>query len=157
MKAASVHELRSALADAPHGELVDLCIRLSRFKKENKELITYVLFESVDEEAWIRGIRQEMQETFAAMNRSNVYFIKKSLRKILRTTGRYIRYNGSPETEVRILLDFCSLIREEGIPVDANPVIRNLYQGQLKKIEKTLAGLHEDLQYEYRRMLKQLL
>jgi hypothetical protein len=32
-------------------------------------------------------------------------------------------------------------------------VMVNLYQSQLKKIEKLIATLHEDLQYDYRQKL----
>ncbi len=156
MKAASIHELRSELANVPEKELVDLCVRLARFKKENKELITYILFESVDEEAWIEGIKEEMHGQLAAMNRTNVYFVKKSLRKILRQVTKYIRYNGNPETEVKLLLSFCGMIKANGIPVETNPVIKNIYQNQLKKAAKTISGMHEDLQYDYLKELKLL-
>jgi len=156
MKAATIHELRTELSNATQAELIDLCTRLARFKKENKELITYILFESVDEEAWIGNIKKEMQEQFEEMNRTNVYFMKKSLRKILRSVIKYIRYNGNPETEVRLLLSFCRMVRDNDMPVETNPVIRNLYQNQLKKIAKTVAAMHEDLQYDYLKELKVL-
>lgn len=156
MKAASIHELKAELSNAPHGQLVDLCVRLARFKKENKELVTYLLFESVDENAYIENIKKEMQEQFDEMNTSNVYFVKKSLRKILRVTGKYIRYTGSAEAEVRLLLAFCSLLKASGISTETNPVIRNLYQNQLKKISKGIATMHEDLQYDYLKELKLL-
>lgn len=156
MKAASIHELRTELSNTSQAGLVNLCTRLARFKKENKELITYILFESTDEDAWILNVKKEMQEQFDEMNRSNVYFVKKSLRKILRTVTKYIRYNGNAETEVRLLLAFCSMTRDAGISPETNPVIRNLYQNQLKKIAKTIAGMHEDLQYDYLKELKLL-
>ena len=110
----------------------------------------------MDEEAWIGNIKKEMQEQFEEMNRTNVYFMKKSLRKILRSVIKYIRYNGNPETEVRLLLSFCRMVRDNDMPVETNPVIRNLYQNQLKKIAKTVAAMHEDLQYDYLKELKVL-
>jgi len=149
MKAASVHELKSELTNTSQPQLVDLCVRLAKFKKENKELLTYLLFEAFDEEAYIENIKQEMKEHFEEINKTNVYFIKKSLRKILRLTNKYIRYAGSTETEVRLLLFFCTTIKASGIPVETNPVIKNIYQNQIKKISRSIATLHEDLQYEY--------
>ena len=156
MKAASVHELKTELSNTPQPQLVELCVRLARFKKENKELITYLLFESFDEHAWVENIKKEMQEQFDEMNKNNVYFVKKSLRKILRVTGKYIRYTGSAEVEVRLLLAFCGMIKTAGISTETNPVIRNLYQNQLKKISRSVAGMHEDLQYDYLKELKLL-
>ncbi|MCB0546499.1 MAG: hypothetical protein KDD19_02870 [Phaeodactylibacter sp.] len=45
MKAATIRELKQAMDNLSAGELVELCLRLARFKKENKELLTYLLFE----------------------------------------------------------------------------------------------------------------
>ena len=48
MKAATVHELKEELKHRSAAQLVELCNRLVRFKKENKELLTYLLFEAHD-------------------------------------------------------------------------------------------------------------
>ena len=78
-----------------------------------------------------------------------MYFVKKSLRKILRTLNKYCRYSGSVETEVKLLLFFCNTLKTSGIAFENNTVIKNMYQAQLKKISKLIATMHEDLQYEY--------
>ncbi len=156
MKAASISELKSELANIPVDQLIELCIRLAKFKKENKELLNYLLFESFDEQAYIENVKMDMQHQFEEINTSSLYFVKKSLRKILRTLNKYIRYTGSAETEVKLLLYFCVTLKNSGIPVEKNPVIKNMYQNQLKKISKAIAGMHEDLQYEYVKELAQL-
>lgn len=137
-------------------QLVELCVRLAKFKKENKELITYLLFEAFDENAYIENIKTEMQDQFEEINTTSLYFVKKSLRKILRVTNKYIRYMGSAEAEVRLLLFFCTTLKASGIPFETNPVINNMYQNQLKKISKSIATMHEDLQYDYVKELKLL-
>ena len=53
MKTASVKEIKDELKFKTSDELRELCLQLSRFKKENKELLTYLLFEAQDEEAFI--------------------------------------------------------------------------------------------------------
>jgi hypothetical protein len=40
MKGASIAELKKELVRLEHGELLDACLRLARFKKDNKELLT---------------------------------------------------------------------------------------------------------------------
>ena len=80
---------------------------MSRFKKENKELLTYILFESADEQSYIVSVKRGIDEEFEQINRSSTYFIKKSIRKILRNTRKYIRYSGKKETEVELLIYFC--------------------------------------------------
>ncbi|MBK8608532.1 MAG: hypothetical protein IPL84_00875 [Chitinophagaceae bacterium] len=156
MKAASVHELKQELSNLPQAQLAELCIRLAKFKKENKELLTYLLFEAFDENAFVENIKADMLQQFSEINTSNLYFVKKSLRKILRLLNKFIRYTGSAEIEVRLLLFFCTTLKNSGIPVEKNPVIKNMYQNQEKKIRKTIAGMHEDLQYEYINALTQL-
>lgn len=156
MKASTINELKQELLNASSSTLVDLCLRLARFKKENKELLTYLLFESHDERGFIKGVKAEMSFQFADINKSNVYFVKKSLRKILGTAKKNIRYSGSATVEVELLIYFCELVKDLNIPVDKNPVIFNIYQNQLKKINKALKGLHEDLQYDYLKAINKL-
>jgi hypothetical protein len=157
MKAASIHELKSELINISPEQLVELCVRLAKFKKENKELLTYLLFEAFDEQAYVENVKTEMQQQFKEINTANLYFVKKSLRKIIRNLNKFIRYTASAETEVKLLLCFCSTLKNSGIPIEKNPVINNIYQNQLKKIKKTIAGMHEDLQYEYIKESTQLL
>jgi hypothetical protein len=156
MKAATINELKLELSNLPAEQLTDLCVRLAKFKKENKELLTYLLFEAFDEHAYIENIKTEALQQFEDINTSSLYFVKKSLRKILRTLNKYIRYTGSAETEAKLLLFFCATLKDSGIPIQKNPVIKNMYLNQLKKITKTIATMHEDLQYEYARELEQL-
>ncbi|HLG39685.1 MAG TPA: hypothetical protein VI461_08450 [Chitinophagaceae bacterium] len=156
MKSATVHEIKQELVAEKPAQLVELCLRLARFKKENKELLTYLLFEANDEQGYINGIKKEIDEQFAGINLSHLYFAKKSLRKIARIINKYCRYSGSKQTEVELRIYFCRLLKESGIPVKRNAVINNLYQSQLKKISTVLNTLHEDLQYDYRKDLDDL-
>jgi hypothetical protein len=156
MKAATIHEIKMELSDLSSVQLADMCIRLAKFKKENKELLTYLLFEAFDEQAYIESIKTDVLKQFEEINTSSIYFVKKSLRKIIRTLNKYIRYTNSPETEAKLLLFFCDTLKNSGIAIEKNPVVKNMYLNQLKKISKSIAGMHEDLQYEYARELEQL-
>lgn len=156
MKAATINEIKQELNTVPPGKLLELCLRLAKYKKENKELLTYLLFEAHDESAFIETAKQDMEVQFGAINHSNLYFAKKSLRKILRTTAKYIRHTGSKQAEVELLLHFCRTLSDSPIPIHRNTVLNNLYQFQLKKIAKVIAILHEDLQYDYLKNLEKL-
>jgi hypothetical protein len=156
MKTATVKELQSELEQIPQPDLVSLCLRLSRFKKENKELLTYLLFESFDEEAYVNNVKKYIDEEFAAINTSSLYFVKKSLRKILRTIAKYIRYTGSATAEAQLLIHFCATLVNSGIPFKDSQVLVNLYRNQLKKTANVIAGMHEDLQYDFRKELDKL-
>ena len=156
MKAATVNELKQELINTSPSILTELCLRLARFKKENKELLTYLLFEAHDTTAYIESVKNNMAMQFADMNKSNVYFVKKSLRKILRTANKYTRYSGLPTVEIELLIYFCTAMKELNVSIHDNQVLFNIYQNQVKKINKAIAGLHEDLQYDYLREVNKL-
>ncbi|MEO6722103.1 MAG: hypothetical protein ABIN67_17185 [Ferruginibacter sp.] len=156
MKAATIHELKQELNNIPPAKLLEICLRLAKFKKDNKELLTYLLFESHDDTGYIASVKSYMDEQFGLINKSNLYFAKKSLRKILRTTAKYIRHTGSKQAEVELLLHFCISLINSGIAIRKNIALKNLYQAQLKKISKVVATLHEDLQYDYLKELNKL-
>lgn len=158
MKAATVHEIKQALMGNTAKELAELCLRLAKFKKENKELLSYLLFEAKDEEMYIKEVKEEISQEMNQIDPAlNLYFAKKTIRKILRIANKHIRYTGSKQAEIEILLHFCLCLKNSGIPFMKSTALNNLYQQQLKKMEKTLNGLHEDLQYDYRRMLEESL
>lgn len=154
MKVASVSEIKDELSAQTAKELVALCLRLSRFKKENKELLTYLLFEATDEAGFVQSVKAEMEILFLEINVSQLYFAKKSLRKIIRIINKYCRYSSVKTTEVELRLYFCKLLTESGIPFKRNTVINNIYHSQLKKLVALIGALHEDLQYEYQRELE---
>ena len=46
MKLASVNEIKEELLHLSQKDLLAFCMRLIKFKKENKELMNYLLFQS---------------------------------------------------------------------------------------------------------------
>ncbi|MFK5957881.1 MAG: hypothetical protein QM495_03310 [Lutibacter sp.] len=156
MKAVTVKELKTELINSSQSELIELCLRLSKFKKENKELLTYLLFESSYEEGFIVSVKQEIDEQFELVNTKTYYFIKKSVRKILRTIKKYIRYSKNKETEVELLLYFCQKLVHFKPSIQNNTVLKNIYIREKISIQKKLLTLHEDLQYDYNSALEKL-
>lgn len=156
MKAATVNEIKNELLHLKTQELVTITCRLARFKKENKELLTYLLFESQDEETYVRNIKEEVDELMSVINKSHVYFAKKTIRKTLRTINKYARYSNSKQTEIELLLYFCRQVKATGLLAQKNTALNNLYQNQLAKITKLVKPLHEDIQYDYNKELAEL-
>lgn len=60
MKAATVKQIKDELKHTSQEDLINLCLRLSRFKKENKELLTYLLFESHNEADYIEVLKRKL-------------------------------------------------------------------------------------------------
>jgi len=153
MKTATVQELKQELQAVSHHKLLELCLRLAKFKKENKELLTFLLFEAHDEEAYINSVKVLIDEGFTELPKANLYLTKKSLRKILRITNRYIKYSGSKLAEATLLI----YLKSSGIHYSKTTVLKNMYEMQLKKINTAMKTLHEDIQYDLQKELNELI
>ncbi len=156
MNTATIKEIKEELKFRTPNELLELCLRLSRFKKENKELLTYLLFNANDEQGYIDRIKEEMDNQFKNINKTSYYYIKKSVRKILATTKKYIRYSQKKTTEVELLIYFCTKLKLFKPSINRNVALQNIYNRQVEQLKKTLAGMHEDLQFDYEEDMKDL-
>jgi hypothetical protein len=156
MKASSVNEIKKELRTLDPEVLQEICLRLAKYKKENKELLTYLLYEAHDEQAYIESVKEEIDEHFKTLPRGNTYFIKKTLRKILRFANRQIKYSSNKQTELEVRIHFCSNVKAAKVPMPGGTVLYNLYQQQLKKIMGIFEKLPEDLQSDYDREIKRL-
>jgi len=156
MKASSLNDIKRELEYKNSKELTSYCMKLAKFKKENKEFLAFLLFEESDVATYIANIKNETTRHFEEINFSNVYFIKKSLRKILRYTNKQVKFISSKQAEAEIRIHFCNCISDYSLPLYASRQLMNLYQGQLGKINLILSTLHPDLQYDMERALKKL-
>ena len=153
MKAATVNELKKELETRNQAQLLSFCLRLAKFKKENKELLTFLLFEAGDIPAYIENVKQETTGLFSEINPSNIYYIKKSVRKILRHVNKHIRFAGSKQAEAEMLIHFCNCIINFSIPLHKSKPLLKIYETQIEKINMSLATLHPDLQYDLKKQL----
>jgi hypothetical protein len=156
MKAASVSEIKKELHTIHPDRLLELCIQMVKYKKENKEMLSYLLFDSDNELQYCNDAKIEMDELFAEMNTNTVFFAKKTLRKILRNITKYSKYSSSRRLEIDLLIHFCKRMKKVGLPVRSSQLLTNMYQKQVDKCHKILDLLHEDLQYDFREELSNL-
>ena len=137
MKPITIKKIKDELHYKSSQELIELCLKLSKFKKENKELLSYLLFDEI--------------------NTKSFFYIRNSVRKILKLTKKHIRYSKIKETEVELLLHFCKELKKVSPSISKSPRLLNVYNRQLILIKKAIATLHEDLQYDYQLEFDQLL
>lgn len=156
MKIESIVTIKKELQHLPKEDLLQLCLRLGRFKKENKALLTYLLFQSHDEDGYVQSVKDTLDIDFDGINTDSYFYMKKTIRKILRQIRTYARYSKSKETEVELLLYFCDRLNDLQPNIHRNRTLDNLYQRQIMSIEKKIKVLHEDLQYDYSQKLEEL-
>ena len=82
MKASSISQIKKELQYVSKEELIEIVLRIGKYKIENKELLSYLLFDSSDEEGYIEKIKMYMDFQFEIINRENYYYIKKSVQNV---------------------------------------------------------------------------
>lgn len=157
MKSASLSEIKKELAIRSPQEIKEFCLTLAKFKKENKELLTYLLYEKDDEASYIESVKEEIETQFEAINKKSSYFVNKSTRKILRITKKYIRYSKIKTTEADLLLHFCRILQEHNPRLKYDTVLYAIHNRQIELIQKAVATLHSDLQFDYESEIEELI
>jgi tRNA U34 5-carboxymethylaminomethyl modifying enzyme MnmG/GidA len=156
MKAASLKEIKNELDTLRADELVALALRLSKYKKENKELLTYLLFEASDEVSYLNAVKMEIDSQLLNLNTKNLHLAKKTIRKLVRTANKYIKYSGNEQTEIEILIHLSHLIKNTKLDFSKSVALTNIYNALLKKIHTAIKLLHEDLQYDFLKKISSL-
>jgi hypothetical protein len=156
MKTASLNELKQELLALPPKKVLEICLKLAKFKKENKELLSFLLFDAGNEHGYVESIKREIDEHFTELPRSNWYTTKKSLRKILRLISRYSKHVSAKESEVDMLIHFCTKMKVLEDTYPYNQAFSNMYLQQLKKLNTLVELIHEDIRYDYQRQIEQL-
>ena len=157
MKAATIKSLKDELAHKSTDELKELCLQLARFKVENKELLTYLLFEAHNEEQYIENCKLFIDNLFDEIDTKNVYYVRKKIRKILTSTKKLIRFSKKKDTEAQILLHFCKKLKNYNPYFKRSNRLQNIFQTQMRMASNAILKLHEDLQYDYQLELDKLL
>lgn len=156
MKIESIATIKKELKHLSKDELLELCLRLGKFKKENKAMLTYLLFLSEDENSYIESVKETLDELFDGVNSYSYFLMKKTIRKILRQIRVFAKYSNEKSTEVELLLYFCEKLVKLKPSIFADTVLMNLYDRQIESIRKKVSKLHEDLQFDFNLRIDEL-
>ena len=67
MNISSLQEVKQELQELPPKELLELCISLAKYKKDNKEYLGYLLFQAHDRANFVLQIKTEIDNHFTEM------------------------------------------------------------------------------------------
>jgi uncharacterized FlaG/YvyC family protein len=148
IKQYSLQEVKKELQQLNGKQAAELCLRMARFKKENKELLAYLLFDAGDELAFAESFKQDIGFMVSQVP-SMSYNAAKVLRKVLKQVNKYIKFTASKQVEVELLLSFCRNYVEYVDRKTSYKPLRLILVKQLEKIKKAINKLHEDLQFDY--------
>ncbi len=149
MKAAAISQLKKELAKLDHEDLLDVCVRMAKFKVESKELLTYLLMKADDEIGYAEELCNEIDEQLSTPGKIQ----KKALRKVVRWMDKSVRFSGDNETELRVRIHFYRRIKDQRISFGGCRVSENMIAIQLKKIDQAIEKVHPDLQFDYNQQL----
>ena len=95
------------------------------------------------------NIKEEITTQFEQVNRKSYYYVKKSIRKILRNTKKNIRYSKNKQTEVELILFFCKILKDFSPSITKSIPLTNIFEREIQRIKKIILTLDPDLQYDY--------
>jgi hypothetical protein len=149
MSAATISQLKKELVKLKHDDLLDVCLRMAKFKVESKELLTYLLLKADDEVRYANDLCDEIDQLLSVPGQIH----KKTLRKIVRWMDKSLRFSGDKETELQVRIHFCRRIKDKKISFGNCRVSANMYATQLKKIDKAIDKVHPDLQFDFNQQM----
>jgi hypothetical protein len=153
MKIGSLAEIKKEIAFLDTKELSVLLLELAKFSTDNKAFLYFKLFEKENPRLFVQLVQEEMDLEFMKANTRNYHTAKKSAQGIRRKLNKSLKLSKDKETHIELIVYFCEQYKLYGFLDFRHPVIDNLYKVQVGKIEKLIAGLHEDLQYDYQEKL----
>lgn len=156
MKTNGIAEIKKTFKNISQAELAEICLKLARFKKENKEYLHFLLFESSDPLAYAEDVKESLHHSLTSLNRHPGLKVKE-LRKHLRFLSRHIRYTSSAEVELTLLIWFADMLVVHAGVRHSNKALYTLFIRQIEKIRKAFPKLHEDLQFDYTHSYNDLL
>jgi hypothetical protein len=156
MQPASIEDIKKELQQQQPKTVLELLLKLARFKKENKELLTYLLFEKGDEAGYVQSIKLEIDDLISQVDGAPYTVSKKVLRKIPRIINKQIKYMASKPAAAELHLHFSRQLQGlAGLPT-GRAIPEKLFMQQLGKLEKLMPSLDEDLRHDYEKQVAEM-
>ncbi|NVJ86230.1 MAG: hypothetical protein HWE15_07985 [Algoriphagus sp.] len=156
MQFPSLAQIKKELTLLNEKELVDLITDLSKFSRDNKAYLFFKLQEKENPHLFVEMATEDLELEFQKARPQHSYYAKKSAQVIRRKMNKLLKLSKRKEDQVEVILFFCERLKAYGYLKHRHPVIQNLFEIQIRKAEKLIAGLHEDLQYDYEIKLEEL-
>ena len=156
MKLPSLATIKKELSHLSEKELVDLLLETAKFTTDNKQFLFFKAFGRENPAFFQEMVEEELENAFDGANLNHPHLAKKSAQAIRRKLNKYLKFTKDKTIQIELIAFFCRSYHEQGFLDFDHPVIINLYQMQLNKIQTLISNLHEDLQYDYQAVLEEL-
>ncbi len=156
MQIPSLAALKKELNFLSEKELIDTVLELAKFNRDNKAFLYFKLFERGNPRIFVEMVKDDLDISFMDANTRNYHVAKKSAQAIRRKLNKNLKLSKDKTAHIELIIHFCKQMKAYGFLEYRHPVIENLYKIQIGKVERLIAGLHEDLQYDYQLILEEL-
>ncbi len=155
MRVEKLNDIKKELRQLNAEALTEICLRIAKYKKENKELLSYLLYDADNPLQYAEEVKSSLLPSFQNLNKSS-YTSTKELRKTVRLLSKHTKYTGSKEVELELLIWFCNNFLEYADSRSSHKPLIALLTRQLEKIRRIIPKLHEDLQFDYSELYNNL-
>jgi hypothetical protein len=156
MRVEKLNDIKKELRQLNAEALAEICLRIAKYKKENKELLSYLLYDADNPLNYAEEVKASLLPSFQNLNKSS-YASTKEIRKIVRSLAKHSKYTASKEVELELLLWFCHRFLEYADARSSHKPLISLFTRQLEKIRRIIPKLHEDLQFDYSELYNNLI
>lgn len=151
MEIPGLPEMKKELQTRGKPELLEICNSIARLKKENKEFLAYLLYDSDDPMGYADKFREAMDEQFEMLEGSE-YRMAKSLRKISNLIVKYAKFTKYKQGEAELIIHFLNHYRKAVNAKTKSAWLQGIAFQKLKALLEIIYSLPDDLQYDYSRM-----
>ena len=153
---APIKNIKEELQQLSHKELLDFSLRILKYKKENKELAYYLLFEKQDEDGYAQKIINILKDELTTINFSRTFFARKGFKRVNRLAAKYLKYSGDTESAIKVYLFLAKEIAAAGKIYRLTSLTGKLVEQHNLRTKKMIASLHEDLQFDYENLINNI-
>src|SRR5690606_6716226 len=115
MESPKLSNIRKEINQLPKEILAEYCLKIAKYKTENKEFLNYLLFYNDNTAAYINEVKMIIDEGFDSLNYSD-YTSTKVLRKLTRLMNKHIKFIADKPSEIELALYFCHQFIDKSFP-----------------------------------------
>lgn len=148
-------DIKKELALLDKAQLMALCTRMAKLKKENKEFLSYLISDADDPQFYAEKLKAELDVVWKEPFYS-VWALNKSLRKSLRLISKYRRFTSHLRGELELMLHFQQGFFDHWKHGFNNRRFESMSDQNLRKIHKLFGQIDEEFRADYQAQIDDL-
>lgn len=149
-------DLKKELLELSKPELIQLCLRVAKLKRENKELLAYLIYDVDDPLFYAQKLKPEIKEVFNQPFQ-HPYYLTKSIRKAMRLITKYYRFTSNKQGETELLIYLVEEFHQTWRYEYRYQALGKVIFRCLEKAQSNLNKIAEDFKADFEQPISELL